>query len=238
MELDNELMMLSTPTPQPAQSTQIDVWRMSLKELSENEQRLIALCNDENSPLDPDDAWGLVKACRELIAGKIDNIALLCKNIIPAHRSAVKEAAAKQIARLDRLEEKLKSLIIESLVINHASRMDGTFWSARVQNSTSVDIHDSSSVPKEYYEAKITITTKFKAADIAKMDYWQKLMDQFKDDPTVKAEMTFDIPKMELRAALKDHTIPGARIVKNPHVRFEAGKISPEPIPDMPFLME
>jgi len=205
-------------------------WKLSLREVVSIENELLDLCNETEDGVLPDDVWGIIKAAKELQAGKIDNIAVLVKSVIPSHRDAVKEAAQAQIAKLDKVEDKLKKLTEEAIHLKGGGHLNGTMWRARVHSSSAVDIQDPDMVPDEHKTMKMSIEMKFPAGDDDMKNYWQQVIDYFKDNASFKGSINPEVSKTSLRQALKEKDIPGVGIQKNYHVRYEAGKAEPKKV--------
>lgn len=217
--------------PEDVQAKINRIWQMSLKELIDAESEIMELSDQTEDGMLPEELFGILQSAKMIMAGKIDRIATLVKDVIPIHRESVKNAAAAQIDKLNRTEQKLKQLTQEAIELRGGQKIDGDMWRARVQSSSSLDVVNPDLVPDYLKNVKVCIEFKFPATDSQMMEYWNQIIGYFKDNPDFKGTIGHDVPKTPIKEAMKTTPdIPGVSMVKNFHVRFEAGKVSPKKI--------
>lgn len=128
---------------------------MSTEILDPSKLSLRALVDLANTTKDlPEEMADLADYARDLLAGKLDRVAIMVKEVIPSHI----EACKKQIENLKILEERLKAYTMECIELSGQTEINGVAYRARIQNNpVKVVVIDESKIPKEYFKERVTV---------------------------------------------------------------------------------
>lgn len=170
-----------------------------------------------------EDLQELQAYAKELVAGKIDRIAIMVKEVIPAHIEACKD----QIKRLDGIRERLTHYTHQLMQEREIKELNGLSYRARVQNSPpSVVVYQSASVPGKFCKSVVTISGHTEFSEQELVEAFQRVAQVMFADYGL--HIGRDIDKKALKEVFESGgVVPGCELEQGTHVRFEAGKAKP-----------
>lgn len=110
---------------------------------------------DENGEVDID--MDILENLKEQRQTKLENIALYIKNLA-SDAQAIKEeeiTLAERRKRLERKCERLKGILVRSMMENNEKELSSARYCAKIRDSKATEIFDMDSLPKEYLKEKI-----------------------------------------------------------------------------------
>lgn len=110
---------------------------------------------DENGEVDID--MDILENLKEQRQTKLENIALYIKNLA-SDAQAIKEeeiTLAERRKRLERKCERLKGILVRSMMENNEKELSSARYSAKIRDSKATEIFDMNSLPNEYLKMKI-----------------------------------------------------------------------------------
>lgn len=118
---------------------------------------------DENGEVDID--MDILEDLKEQRQTKLENIALYIKNLA-SEASAIKEEEKSLAERRKRLEskcERLKGILVRSMMENNEKELSSARYCAKIRNSKATEVYDESIIPSDYLIEKTTYAPDKKA---------------------------------------------------------------------------
>lgn len=131
----------------------------SLYEIDRNIQAFIDglfAMADENGEVDID--MEILDDLKEQRQTKLENIALYIKNLA-SEAFAIKEeekSLAERRKRTERKCERLKGILVRSMVENNEKELSSARFCAKIRNSKATEVYDESLIPSDYLVEKTT----------------------------------------------------------------------------------
>jgi len=196
-----------------------NLWECSLTDLVGLEKELLSGIDDSEEE-EGKDLLTLVFAARDMMAGKIDNIVFLHKSA-ESNLAELKLAYDRHKFRLERMIEKLKAIVEQGIVNrNIGSKINGTLFAANRVGTDSCMVDDPAILPKELTHVEVSIKANFPATEKEEFDYWQEIVAQNMTNKFAKGDISIVPSKLDIKKALKNGPVAGARLETNYHVRF------------------
>lgn len=110
---------------------------------------------DENGECDID--MDILEDLKEQRQTKLENIALYIKNLA-SDAQAIKEeeiTLAERRKRLERKCERLKGILVRSMMENNEKELSSARYCAKIRDSKATEVFDMNSLPNEYLKMKI-----------------------------------------------------------------------------------
>lgn len=111
---------------------------------------------DENGEVDID--MDILEDLKEQRQTKLENIALYIKNLA-SDAQAIKEeeiTLAERRKRLERKCERLKGILVRSMMENNEKELSSSRYCAKIRDSKATEIYDDSAIPDKYMVEKKT----------------------------------------------------------------------------------
>lgn len=223
----------------------------TLQEVVANRAEINALV-DEAVRLDgygsiPEDVWEMLTMLDDLVAGKVDRIAALIEQGIPAHKAALEASYKEQVERLELAEQRLMGLLTDAVNIS-GQPIVGHFWRARMQANSqpSVVVHDSAQVPDNLKRRRFTMSFDYPVSAKVEKAVQQIIAAWGSDKAAVlgvtnqKGKVEDLVPAKPIADAWKaageaKPVVPGVHVIHGSHLRIDVVKGKPgaiaQPIP-------
>jgi len=218
---------------------------MSLPEMVQARNELYRIAEHQGGELTPE-LEDLIDQGELLLKGKIDRVCIFKKEVIPAHKEALK----KQKERLEWLEDMLDHMVENAILMANPEdrRIDGLAWRARLQNNPgSVVVDNVDEIPLMFKRGKFTCTVEFDPSDPKARSRAQRfarfVVQKMKGEAGVSMEPDKSMLKEVIapkKGEKKGEIIPGLEVAgvhfeQGHHVRYEMGRAKPSKKPERPL---
>lgn len=235
----SELVKLPKDFPSDVDGMLVATRSMSLHQLVNTRKEIEFRVEQAGGELTPE-LEEVYDLANDLLAGKIDRVAIFVKEVIPAHI----EACKLQIQKLQALEARTKELTIDAIksLGEGVKQIEGLAYRARVQaNPPSIVIDNEDVIPEMFKRGVCTIKAKFDPSGPARK-FWEGICNDLskkcgtaatgecsweietEPDNAILREAMLDKKDEDGEVVEKGSLVDGAHVEKGVHVRFEAGK--------------
>lgn len=196
----------------------------------------------------PEDIWEMLTMLDDIVAGKVDRVAALIEQGIPAHRAALAASYKEQDERLALAGDRLKGLLTEAVQLA-GTPIAGLYWKARLQANSqpSVVVEDSAKVPDTLKRRRFSMSFDYPVSAKIEKAVQVLIAAWTSDKATVlgvtgaKGSVVDLVPAKPIADAWKaadakaKPVVPGVQVIHGSHLRLDAVNGKPgaiaKPIP-------